>query len=79
MRKIDTCVLPAFLASALVNGDTSGFNNFGFDWETYKKALKLIEGYSVIDCGAPFFSSYCDIDWGVAGDVCVYTLLKNED
>jgi len=72
-----TVKLPAFLASALINGDTSGLE--GCDMPAYYAALKLAEGGSYVDVGEASFS------WGtydllasaggnLGGDYADYTI-----
>jgi hypothetical protein len=72
-----TVVLPAFLASALVNGDTSGLDG-PKDEALLHAALKYCKGYSIVDVGEPYFSPWCDADevGPFVGDVAEYTLLK---
>ena len=75
LRKLnlETATLPAFLASALVNGDTSGFDDNAKDVALYEQVLAYLEGFAVVDCGEEFFgSSDCG---SYRGGVCEYTLM----
>lgn len=70
-----TAELPAFLASALVNGDMSGLEER--DLPLLEKAQTYIEGWSISDVGDPFFRSYslgpC---FGFTGDVAEYKIWR---
>jgi hypothetical protein len=74
--RIETVTLPAFLACALINGDTSSLNDDDM------KALEVAENYvapgRIVGCGdESFFSSYCDIP-SLAGDMLEYTVMYDD-
>lgn len=76
MHETTTAILPAFLASALVNGDLSGIDQSS-DLKLYEECLAYCEGYSIVDVGESYFSHSCDLPGThFAGDVAEYTLLK---
>jgi hypothetical protein len=68
---------PAFLASALINGDASGLSDEDMaelDWFT-----SYIEGADVVDCGEPYFSkSFGLFSTGrySAGNLVEYTCIR---
>lgn len=70
--------LPAFLASAIVNGDLSGFDT-DEDAALYEAALKYIGEGHVVDVGESYFSHGCDLP-GVRfiGEVADYTVIYDE-
>lgn len=70
--------LPAFLASALINGDTSGLEDS--DMPHYESALKLAEGGSYVDVGEEtYFSRTCDLPgFRLGADMAVYTILYSK-
>ena len=70
----ETATLPAFLASALVNGDTSGFGDNADDMALYEQVLAYLEGFAVVDCSEEFFGrSDCG---SYRGGVAEYTLMQ---
>jgi hypothetical protein len=71
-----TSVLPAFLASALINGDMTSFDDSGKDMELYERCLAYCEGFVIVDCGEPYFSRNGSDVQPYSGDVCEYALLK---
>lgn len=76
MNETTTAVMPAFLASALVNGDLSGIEQKP-DLDLYEACVKYCEGYSIVDVGEPYFSNSIDVPGErFAGDVAEYVLLK---
>jgi hypothetical protein len=76
-----TCILPAFLASALINGDTSGIEDSPDDMATLERALAYLEGWHVTDCGEQYFAhrGACSIHWPWAGDVAEYKIYRTEE
>lgn len=79
MKTTTTAKLPAFLASAIVNGDLSGFDTDD-DAKLYEAALEYIGEGVVTDVGEAYFSHGCDLP-GVqfAGDVADYTIMYEEE
>jgi hypothetical protein len=73
---VTTAILPAFLASALLNGDLTGLEDS--DMPIYEAALAYCKGYRVVDVnvGESYFSHSCDLPMRFAGDVAEYTLLS---
>jgi hypothetical protein len=72
--RTETVTLPAYLASALINGDVSGLEDDDMKW------LKAAEDYvapgRIVSCdGESYFSHTCDL-WGhPACDVLEYTVM----
>ena len=67
--------LPAFLAPALINGDTSGIDT-PEDMALLEKAYAFVAPGSVVDCGESYFAWWNDLTNGKLGyDVCEYTIL----
>lgn len=74
--RVETATLPAFLASALINGDTSGLEDP--DMKHYEAALQYAEPGSYVSVGEETFFSYsCDLpSWGRMGaEMVEYTIL----
>lgn len=69
---------PAFLASALINGDTSGLGGSDdFNW--LKRALDFVASGHFSDCGeSDFHDGWC-FGSRFIGDVVTYTVLYFED
>lgn len=75
--RTETVVLPAFLASALINGDTSGLSPEDLPW--LEKAKEFCAPGSVVDVGESYCSRYCDLPGYVLGaDMAEYTVLYAE-
>jgi hypothetical protein len=74
--KILTVTLPAFLASALINNDTSGLEPGDLKW--VKVAQDYCEG-DIVDVGEPYFSWGCELPgYTLGGDVAEYTVFISE-
>lgn len=75
-----TVIAPAFLASALVNGDVSGINDSHSDMGMYHDVLNYLSanGLMVVSCGDSFFSWSFDQHFGdcSGGDLCEYVCYK---
>lgn len=70
--------LPAFLASAIINGDLSGFDTDD-DAKLYEAALKFIGEGHVVDVGESYFSHGCDLPgFTFVGEVADYTVIYTE-
>lgn len=79
MVKVDTIIGPAFLASALVNGDFSGLN--AEETECCRKFQESIDPWYIVSCeGEPRFTWSFRLYGGDAagGDVIDYTVHKIE-
>lgn len=67
--------LPAFLASALINGDTSGLDESDLKW------VAIAEKYAgrgrFIDCSdETYFSNLCELPgFNLGADMCEYTIM----
>ncbi len=66
--------MPAFLATALINGDTSGLEPR--DMPMLERALEFCKGAHIADCSEPYFDHAFIFrgEW-FNGDVADYTLL----
>lgn len=71
----ETIILPAFLASALINGDTSSLNDEDMEWLTAAERY-VAPGY-VVACGEEsFFSHSCDLPgFSLGADMLEYRVL----
>jgi hypothetical protein len=77
-RRIETVILPAILAPALINGDESGLDEKDKGWLVVIR--ENLKGGRVVDVGTPYFS------WGndffgfflYTGDVAPYTVIYEE-
>ncbi len=69
-----TVKLPAFLASALINGDVSGLEDR--DQPLLDAAHEYAKGGYYVDVGEQFFSHTSELPgyWNFAGDVAEYTI-----
>jgi len=77
-HKVDTVVLPAFLATALINGDMSGLEDDDERW--VEAAVKYIAPARFIDVGEAYFSNYCDLPgYRLAADMAEYTILYDNE
>jgi len=77
-REVETVVLPAFLASALINGDTSGLEDD--DMKHLEAAHEYLKGFVVCDVGESFFSWSCDLPgFNLGADMAEYVLVHIED
>lgn len=76
--RIETITLPAFLASALINGDVSGLSDEDSDW--LMKALEYVGAGRVVSCAEEtHFSRYCDLPgFRLGADMLEYTVLYPE-
>ncbi len=73
-KKTETFVLPAFLASALINGDVSGLEESDNKW--LEAALKLAEPGHYVDVGEEYFAHRCDLPgFNMGADVAEFTVL----
>ena len=73
--KIETVQLPAFLASALVNGDFTSFDDEGEDQALLDRCLEYISPWSVVSCdGGPYFTTIYICGKRFTGNVLDYTL-----
>lgn len=69
-----TAVLPAFLASALINGDTSSLDDGDMQW--YEEALKYAGDGQYVDVGEPYFAWRNELPgFNLGADVAEYTIL----
>lgn len=77
--KAEKVILPAFLASALINGDVSGIEDEDMKWVDV--AERYCEPGYIVSCGdEPFFSRYCDLPgFHLAADMLEYTVLYPEE
>lgn len=57
--RIQKVTLPAFLASALVNSNTSGLDDSDMRWVDI--AQKYCAPGHIVDAGEPFFSWQCEL------------------
>lgn len=73
-----TVKLPAFLASALVNGDESGLTEEDSVW--LARAREYVAPGDVVDVGEPYFSWTCELPgWGRLGaDMADFVVLYPE-
>jgi hypothetical protein len=76
--KAEKVTLPAFLASALINGDTSGLESEDLQW--IDKAIDYCAPGSIVSCdGEAFFSWHCELPGFTLGaDMLEYTVLYPE-
>lgn len=77
--RVETVTLPAFLASALVNGDTSGLEPEDEKW--LKAAEEYVAPGVIVSCeGESFFSRYCDLPgFRLGADMIEYVVHYHED
>ncbi len=77
--RVETVTLPAFLASALINGDASSFEDSPEDMQWLEIALKRLEGWHVTDVSEEtHFSHYCALPgWNLGADMAEYTIYKS--
>lgn len=74
-RETKTVVLPAFLASLLINGDSSGIEASDAKW--VKLAFEKIGNWNVVDVSdEPYFDNINMLGFWFHGEVAEYTLLK---
>lgn len=71
--RVEKVILPAYMASALVNGDYTGLEDRDLPW--VKKALEYVApGHIVSAEGEQYFAHRCDL-WGhLACDVMEYVV-----
>jgi len=73
--KTKELILPAFLASALINGELTGLEDR--DLPIYEEILEATKGWNPVDVGEPYFDDiYSPTVGHFAGDVAVYTFLS---
>lgn len=77
-KRTDKAILPAFLASAIINGDVSGLEEGDNKW--LEAALKYAEPGYYVDVGESYFSKSTDLPlrWG-GGDVAEYTIMYSDE
>jgi hypothetical protein len=81
----DKIELPAFLASALINGDSSGLETFenhrDFVLLDYILTELSKDGWTVIDCGEQYFGTFNGLGSHIVSwsdcDLCEYTISRN--
>lgn len=72
--EVETAILPAFLASALINGDTDGLEPE--DMKHLEAAHEYLKGFIVCDVGESFFSWSCDLPgFNLGADMAEFTLI----
>ncbi len=76
--RAETVTLPAFLASALINGDTSGLEQEDLKWVDV--AIEYCAPGRIVDCdGEAFFSRYCELPGFTLGaDMLEFTVLYSD-
>ena len=76
--RAETVTLPAFLASALINGDQSGPNDEDLHW--VDAAIAYCAPGRIVSCeGEPFFASWCELPgFRLGADMLEYTVLYAE-
>lgn len=76
--KTHTAVLPAFLASALINGDTSGIADSPEDMQLLKEALAYCEGFAVVDVEGESYFGRSEASFSVSfrGEVADFVLME---
>jgi hypothetical protein len=68
--RVETVTFPAFLASALINGDTSGLEGADLQW--LERAEEYVAPGRVVDCSdESFFCHRCDLPGFNLGADCV--------
>lgn len=74
----ETVTLPAFLASALINGDVSGLDDADMKW--LEAAHEYVSpGHIVSTEGEGYFAWSCDLPgYTLGGDVLEYVVLYTE-
>lgn len=75
--KIETAteILPAFLATSLINGDFSSFDDEGRDMALYNKVVKYLGDWRITDVSEEtWFASFEFL--GFTGEVAEYTLYR---
>lgn len=75
----DSIILPAFLASALINGDTSSLSDADETMLNDVHELCARKGWRIVDCGEPFFSYSGRTAIGsFSGELAEYTIFVGE-
>lgn len=76
--RIEKRILPAFLASALINGDTSGLEESDAKW--LEAVYEHLKGGHIVDCSEEtHFSNYCSLPtWRLGADMAEYTVMYDE-
>jgi hypothetical protein len=77
--RAETVSLPAFLASALINGDTSGLSDFDLKW--VEAAIAYCAPGRIVSCeGEPYFTRWCELPgFTLACDVLDFVVLYPEE
>ncbi len=77
--RTEVITLPAFLATGLFYGDTSGWTDEDIAW--LDAAHKYIAPARVSDCSEEsFFSNYCSLpNWRLGADMLEYTIYYTEE
>lgn len=76
--RAETVILPAFLASALINGDQSGLSDGDERW--VEAAVEYCKPGRIVSCdGESFFSWSCDLPgFKLGADMLEYTVLYDD-
>jgi len=76
--RVETVTFPAFLASALINGDTSGLADEDLHW--VEVAHEYVAPGNIVSCAEEtHFSRYCDLPgFRLGADMLEYTVLYPE-
>lgn len=77
--RVETVTLPAFLASALINGDTSGLER-QYDLDLLQEAYDYVAPGTIVSCSdEPFFQRGCDLPGFTQGaDMLEYTVFYTD-
>jgi hypothetical protein len=77
-NRTETVVFPAFLASALINGDLSGLEPDDLPWVA--KAVEYCEPGYIVSCGEEsFFSWTCDLPgFSKGADMMEFTVMYTD-
>lgn len=75
--RTETVILPAYLASALVNGDVSGIEDEDQKW--IDAALEYVAPGRIVSAeGEPYFAHSCELSGHLACDVMEYTVMYDD-
>ncbi len=76
--RTETVVMPAFLASALINGDVSGLSDGDERW--VEAAHEYCAPGRIVSCdGEPFFARSCELPgFRLGADMLEYTVLYDD-
>jgi len=77
--RVETVTFPAFLASALINGDVSGLSDEDLPW--VQAAHDYVAPGNIVSCAdETHFSRYCDLPgFRLGADMLEYTVLYPEE